>query len=307
MSIPFPEISPEIFAIDLFGFHLALRWYALAYIAGLLIGWQLVLRAIRMPRLWPGGTPPLTPEQLDRLLTWIILGVVIGGRLGFVLFYQPGYYLSHPAEILKVYEGGMSFHGGFLGVAVAGLIFCRREGLPPLPIADLLAIAAPVGLFLGRIANFINAELWGRATTLPWGVVFPSLCTDPARQGCPTPGAWVYAAGEPARHPSQLYEAGLEGLLLGLVLFWLAFRARSAFHRPGLIAGTFFAGYGLARFLVEFVRQPDAQFITLDNPLGLYLHLNGYGLTAGQLLSLPMILAGCYFIVKARHATAQPA
>lgn len=307
MSIPFPEISPEIFAIDLFGFHLALRWYALAYIAGLLIGWQLVLRAIRMPRLWPGGTPPLTPEQLDRLLTWIILGVVIGGRLGFVLFYQPGYYLSHPAEILKVYEGGMSFHGGFLGVAVAGLIFCRREGLPPLPIADLLAIAAPVGLFLGRIANFINAELWGRATTLPWGVVFPSLCTDPARQGCPTPGAWVYAAGEPARHPSQLYEAGLEGLLLGLVLFWLAFRARSAFHRPGLIAGTFFAGYGLARFLVEFVRQPDAQFITLDNPLGLYLHLNGYGLTAGQLLSLPMILAGCYFIVKARHAAAQPA
>ncbi|MBL8563861.1 MAG: prolipoprotein diacylglyceryl transferase [Gemmobacter sp.] len=306
MSIPFPEISPEIFAIDLFGLHLALRWYALAYIAGLLIGWQLVLRAIRMPRLWP-GTPPLTPEQLDRLLTWIILGVVIGGRLGFVLFYQPGYYLSHPAEILKVYEGGMSFHGGFLGVVVAGLVFCRREGLAPLSIADLLAIAAPVGLFLGRIANFINAELWGRATTLPWGVVFPTLCTDPARQGCPTPGAWVYAAGEPARHPSQLYEAGLEGLLLGIVLFWLAFRARSAFHRPGLIAGTFFAGYGLARFMVEFLRQPDAQFITSDNPLGLYLHLNGYGLTAGQLLSLPMILAGAYFIVKARHAAAQPA
>jgi len=307
MSIPFPEISPEIFAIDLFGFHLALRWYALAYIAGLLIGWQLVLRAIRMPRLWPGGTPPLTPEQLDRLLTWVILGVVIGGRLGFVLFYKPGYYLSHPMEILKVYEGGMSFHGGFLGVVVAGLIFCRREGLPLLPMADLLAIAAPVGLFLGRIANFINAELWGRATTLPWGVVFPSLCTDPARQGCPTPGAWFYTPGEPARHPSQLYEAGLEGLLLGLVLFWLAFRARSAFHRPGLIAGTFFAGYGLARFMVEFVRQADAQFITLDNPLGLYLHFNGYGLTAGQLLSLPMILAGGYFIVKARHATAQPA
>ena len=307
MSIPFPEISPEIFAIDLFGFHLALRWYALAYIAGLLIGWQLVLRAIRMPRLWPGGTAPLNAEQLDRLLTWVILGVVIGGRLGFVLVYQPGYYLSHPAEILKVYEGGMSFHGGFLGVVVAGLIFCRREGIALLPMADLLAIAAPVGLCLGRIANFINAELWGRATTLPWGVVFPTLCTDPARQGCPIPGAWVYIPGEPARHPSQLYEAGLEGLLLGLLLFWLAFRARSAFHRPGLIAGTFFAGYGLARFMVEFLRQPDAQFITLDNPLGLYLHLNGYGLTAGQLLSLPMILAGAYFIVKARHATAHPA
>ena len=307
MSIPFPEISPEIFAIDLFGFHLALRWYALAYIAGLLIGWQLVLRAIRMPRLWPGGQAPLNAEQLDRLLTWIILGVVIGGRLGFVLFYQPGYYLSHPAEILKVYEGGMSFHGGFLGVVVAGLIFCRREGIPLRPMADLLAIAAPVGLFLGRIANFINAELWGRATTLPWGVVFPSMCSDPARQGCPTPGAWFYIPGEPARHPSQLYEAGLEGLVLGLLLFWLAFRARSAFHTPGLIAGTFFAGYGLARFFVEFFRQPDAQFITPDNPLGLYVHLHGYGLTAGQILSLPMILAGAYFILKARHAPAQRA
>lgn len=301
MSIAFPEISPEIFAIDLFGLHLALRWYALAYIAGLLIGWQLVLRAIRLPRLW-NGAPPLNPEQLDRLLTWVILGVVIGGRLGFVAFYQPGYYLSHPFETLKVYQGGMSFHGGFLGVVVAALLFCRREGIAPLSLADLLAIAAPVGLLLGRIANFINAELWGRATTQPWGVVFPSMCQDPASQGCPVPGAWFYTGTEPARHPSQLYEAGLEGLILGAILFWLAFRKTSAFHRPGLIAGTFFAGYGLARFTVEFLRQPDAHFITPDNPLGLYLHLNGYGLTAGQLLSLPMILAGACFILNARQA-----
>lgn len=292
--LPFPDISPEIISFDLFGLHLALRWYALAYIAGLLIGWRLVLRAIRSPRLWPGGQAPLNAEQLDRLLTWIILGVVIGGRLGFVLFYQPSYYLSHPTEFLRVWQGGMSFHGGFLGVAVAGLIFCRRERIALLPMADLLALAAPPGLLLGRIANFINAELWGRATSMPWGFAFPGE----AAQACATLEAPCI------RHPSQLYEAGLEGLVLGLLLLWLAFRSKSALHRPGLIAGTFFAGYGLARFVVEFFRQPDAQFVTAQNPLGLYLHLNGFGLTAGQLLSLPMILAGAYFIAKARHANA---
>lgn len=297
-SLPFPGLSPEIFAIDLFGLHLALRWYALAYIAGLLIGWWLVARAIRTPRLW-SAAPPLSPEQLDRLLTWIILGVVIGGRLGFVLFYQPGYYLSHPFDILKVYEGGMSFHGGFLGVVLAGLIFCRREGIALLPMADLLALAAPPGLLLGRLANFINAELWGRATEMPWGVIFPTMCHDPAAQGCPVPGQWFLTGAEVPRHPSQLYEAGLEGLLLGLVLLWLVFGARNALRRPGLIAGIFFAGYGLARFTVEFFRQPDAQFVTQDNPLGLYLQLGGYGLTAGQLLSLPMIAAGLWFVTRA--------
>lgn len=288
--IPFPDIRPEIFAIDIFGITFALRWYALAYIAGLLIGWRLVLRAIRTPRLWTKAAP-LDAEQLDRLLTWIILGVVIGGRLGFVLFYQPGYYLSNPAEILRVWEGGMSFHGGFLGVVVAALWFCQREGIPLLPMADLLALAAPPGLLLGRIANFINAELWGRPTTLPWGVAFPGEAAQSCAEGL-TPCV---------RHPSQLYEAGLEGLLLGAVLLWLAFRADSAFRRPGLIAGTFFAGYGIARFLVEFFRQPDAQFVTADNPLGLYLHLGGHGLTAGQLLSLPMVLAGVWFVLRARR------
>ncbi|PTX51762.1 Prolipoprotein diacylglyceryl transferase [Gemmobacter caeni] len=294
--IPFPDLSPEVFSVDLFGVTFALRWYALAYIAGLLIGWRLVTRALATPRFWP-VSPPMTAEQLDRLLTWIILGVVLGGRLGYVLFYQPGFYLQYPAQILRVWEGGMSFHGGFLGVIVAAALFCRREGIPMLPTADLLALATPPGLLLGRLANFVNAELWGRPTTLPWGVAFPGE----AAQSCAT------LEMPCVRHPSQLYEAGMEGLILGALLLWLAFRAASAFRRPGLIAGTFIAGYGLARFLVEFVRQPDAQFITADNPLGLYLHLGGYGLTAGQLLSLPMILAGAYFIVKARRSADDPA
>lgn len=291
--IPFPDIRPEIFSINLFGVTLALRWYALAYIAGLLIGWRLVLRAIKSPRLWVDA-PPLNAEQLDRLLTWIILGVVIGGRLGFVLFYQPGYYLTHPADILRVWEGGMSFHGGFLGVVAAALIFCRREGISLLPMADLLALATPPGLLLGRLANFINAELWGRPTTLPWGVAFPGE----AAQSCAT------ATMPCIRHPSQLYEAGLEGLLLGAVLLWLAFKTPSAFRRAGLVVGTFLAGYGLARFAVEFFRQPDAQFVTPDNPLGLYVHFSGHGLTAGQLLSLPMALAGGWLIARARRDAA---
>lgn len=291
--LPFPDISPEIFSVDLFGITFALRWYALAYIAGLLLGWQIVLRAIRMQRLWPQRVP-LNAEQLDRLLTWIILGVVLGGRLGFVLFYQPAHYLANPAEILRVWEGGMSFHGGFLGVVVAALIFCRREGIPLLPMADLLALAAPPGLFFGRIANFINAELWGRPTDLPWGFAFPGE----AAQACAT------LAAPCARHPSQLYEAALEGLLLGVILLTLALRRKSALHQPGLIAGIFFAGYGLARFAVEFVRQPDAQFVTPDNPLGLYLQSGGYGLTAGQILSLPMVLVGLFFILRARRVRA---
>ena len=291
--LPFPDISPEIFSVDLFGITFALRWYALAYIAGLLLGWQIVLRAIRMQRLWPQRVP-LNAEQLDRLLTWIILGVVLGGRLGFVLFYQPAHYLANPAEILRVWEGGMSFHGGFLGVVVAALIFCRREGIPLLPMADLLALAAPPGLFFGRIANFINAELWGRPTDLPWGFAFPGE----AAQACAT------LAAPCVRHPSPLYEAALEGLLLGVILLTLALRRKSALHRPGLIAGIFFAGYGLARFAVEFVRQPDAQFVTPDNPLGLYLQSGGYGLTAGQILSLPMVLVGLFFILRARRVRA---
>jgi len=285
--IPFPDISPEIYSFEIFGLTLALRWYALAYIAGLLIGWRLILRLIATARLWPKGAP-MRSEQVERLLTWVILGVIIGGRTGFVLFYQPGYYLANPGQILRVWEGGMSFHGGFLGVVAAALIFCRREAIPMLSAADLMAVATPPGLLLGRIANFINAELWGRPTDLPWGVAFPSE----AAQSCPG------VVGICARHPSQLYEAGLEGLVLGSLLLIIVWR-RGWLARPGAVTGLFFAGYGAARFAVEFVRQPDAQFVTDGNPLGLAWQVGGYGLTMGQALSLPMIAVGLYLIWRA--------
>ncbi|MCB2126305.1 MAG: prolipoprotein diacylglyceryl transferase [Rhodobacteraceae bacterium] len=290
-AIPFPDISSEVFSIELFGAHLALRWYALAYLAGLFGGLLVIRRLLRRPALWPGNVAPMAPERADDLLTAIILGVILGGRLGFVLFYQPLYYLAHPLEIVKVWEGGMSFHGGFLGVLVAGLWFARRNGVPAMQLSDAMALVAPIGLFFGRIANFVNAELWGRPTDLPWGVIFPGLDA----QDCPG-----IIPGLCARHPSQLYEAGLEGLALGLLL-WLLVR-RGALKRPGIVTGVFLMGYGAARFAVEFVRQADAQFITPDNPLGHALQVGGFGLSMGQILSLPMILAGLWFIGKARRA-----
>ncbi|MBL4926953.1 prolipoprotein diacylglyceryl transferase [Fuscibacter oryzae] len=288
--IPFPNISPEIFTISLGSWEFSLRWYALAYVAGLLIGWKLIVTILKSPRLWPNGAP-MQPEAVERLLTWVILGVIIGGRLGYVLIYDPAFFWANPSQIPVVWHGGMSFHGGFMGVVVAGILFCRREGIPMLTMADLMAIATPAGLFFGRIANFINAELWGRPTDLPWGVAFPGE----AAQSCPDLLTIC------ARHPSQLYEAALEGLVLFAVLAWAIWRA-GWLRYPGRVAGLFFAGYGLSRFAVEFVRQPDAQFITLGNPLGLALHLGGYGLTMGQLLSLPMIVAGIWFIARARAA-----
>jgi phosphatidylglycerol:prolipoprotein diacylglycerol transferase len=287
--IPFPDISPDLFSITLFGFDFALRWYALAYIVGILIAWRLAVQAVRTPRLWAQNHPPMTPQQIEDLLTWVILGIILGGRLGFVLFYQPGYYLQNPSQILLIWQGGMAFHGGLLGVIVAGWLYTHRYGIPKVSAADVIALGVPSGLLLGRIANFINAELWGRPTTLPWGVIFPGQ----AAQYCPD------VAGLCARHPSQLYEAVLEGLVLGVVLVWLAWR-RGALQFPGRIAGTFFAGYGMARFVVEFARQPDAQFVSPGNPLGLALHVGGYGLTMGQLLSLPMIALGLWLIVRSR-------
>jgi len=288
--ITFPNISPEIFSINLFGFELALRWYALAYIAGILIGWRLSVMTVKAARLWLNDKPVMTPAQIEDLLTWMILGVILGGRLGYVLFYQPSYYLQNPQEILFVWQGGMAFHGGLLGVIVAGLIFTTRYKIPKLSAADVMALGVPPGILLGRLANFINAELWGRPTEAPWGVAFPTN----AAQYCPD------VIGLCTRHPSQLYESLLEGLLLGALLLWLAWR-RDAYKTPGLIAGTFFAGYGIARFVVEFVRQPDAQFISDGNPLGLALEIDRYGLTMGQLLSVPMILIGAYLIRQARN------
>jgi phosphatidylglycerol:prolipoprotein diacylglycerol transferase len=288
--IPFPNISPEIFSIPLFGFEFALRWYALAYIAGILIGWRISVMTVKAARLWLNEQPVMTPAQIEDLLTWMILGVILGGRLGYVLFYQPAYYFQNPHEILFIWQGGMAFHGGLLGVIVAGLIFTTRYKIPKLSAADVMALGVPPGILLGRLANFINAELWGRPTDLPWGVAFP---TNTA-QYCPD------VIGLCARHPSQLYEALLEGLILGAVLLWLAWR-RDAYKTPGLIAGTFFAGYGIARFIVEFVRQPDAQFVSDGNPLGLAFEIGGYGLTMGQFLSIPMILIGAYMIRQARR------
>lgn len=286
--IPFPDISPNLFEIELFGTTFALRWYALAYIAGLMFGWWIVLRAVRSPRLW-SGQPPMTSEQVERLLTWIIVGVILGGRLGYVLFYDLPTYLADPLQIVRVWEGGMAFHGGFLGVVVAALWFGRRERIPLLSMGDLLAMATPVGLMLGRLANFVNAELWGRPTTLPWGVIFPGA----AAQDCPG------VVDLCARHPSQLYQAGLEGLLLAVLLLWLVFRA-GALKRPGLVIGVFLIGYGLARFVVEFFRQPDAQFVREGNPIGWAVQLGDYGLTMGQLLSLPMIALGLWFVLRAK-------
>ena len=285
--IPFPPLSPEILAIDIAGFHLALRWYALAYIAGLIGGYLLISRALRRPHLW-AGAPVMTAVQLESLLTHVVLGVILGGRIGYVLFYQPQVYLSDPWQALRVWEGGMAFHGGFLGVVVAGVIFCRRNGLSMLSTGDLMAMVAPLGLLLGRIANFINAELWGRASDLPWAVAFPGEAALCGGAVC-------------GRHPSQLYEALLEGAVLGALVLYAVWRA-GWLKQPGATMGLFIAGYGIARFAVEFVRQPDAQFVTPGNPLGLAWQVGGWGLTQGQALSLPMVAVGLWFLWRARPA-----
>ena len=287
-AIPFPNLSPNIFSISLFGMEFALRWYAMAYIVGIIIGWRIIVAALRRPALWSKDTSPFSPEQAEDLLTWIVVGVILGGRLGYVFFYQPAYYLQNPLEIPAIWTGGMSFHGGFLGVVLLAYIWTRRNKVALWPLADSLAIAVPPALLLGRVSNFINAELWGRPTDAPWGVIFPGDAAE-ACEGI------IDAC---ARHPSQLYEAALEGLILGAVLLYFAFR-RGLLKRQGAATGIFFAGYGMARFAVEFVRQPDAQFVTLNNPLGLAWQVNGYGLTMGQFLSLPMVLAGLFLIRRA--------
>jgi phosphatidylglycerol:prolipoprotein diacylglycerol transferase len=264
-SIPFPAIDPVLIRIGPF----AIRWYALAYIAGILAGWLYARAIVRSQRLWEGKAP-LSVADYDDFVLWVTLGIILGGRLGYVLFYNPGYFASHPAEIPQLWNGGMSFHGGFLGCVAAAVLFARSRGIPFLSLADVSCAVAPIGLFLGRLANFVNGELWGRVTDVPWAVIFPNAGTMP-------------------RHPSQLYEAGLEGpaLLIVLALFVRA----GALKRPGMIAGVFALGYGNARFFCEFFRQPDSQ-------LGEAGFLWG-GLTMGMLLSLPLMLAGMGFIVVA--------
>jgi phosphatidylglycerol:prolipoprotein diacylglycerol transferase len=256
----FPEIDPIALQIG----PIAIRWYALAYIAGLFGGWQYCLRlAKRPPNI-------VTPMQIDDFVLWATVGVILGGRLGFVAFYQPSYYLSHPSEIFQIWKGGMSFHGGLLGVIVAMFWFSRRRGLPFFAFSDIIAVGTPIGLFFGRLANFMNGELWGRVTDVSWGVIFPSP-----------------RAGPFPRHPSQLYEAALEGAVLFAVLTVLLYRFR-AIRRVGVLSGVFLVGYGIARVIVETVREPDD-----------YVGFLPFGTTLGQWLTVPMVAAGVYFIWSA--------
>jgi phosphatidylglycerol:prolipoprotein diacylglycerol transferase len=262
LSLNFPAFDPVLVSIGPF----AIRWYALAYIVGILLGWVYARALIRSKALW-GGTPPMTLTDFDDFVLWVTLGIILGGRVGYVLFYNPAHFAAHPAEIVQLWKGGMSFHGGFTGCVVAVVLFARRRGISILSLGDITCAVGTVGLFLGRIANFINGELWGRPSDVPWAMVFPS--------GGPLP-----------RHPSQLYEATLEGLVLGLML-WLFIRA-GALKRPGLVIGAFAVGYSIARIVCEFFREPDPQLGFLWG-----------GLTMGMLLSVPLMLAGIAFIVAA--------
>jgi phosphatidylglycerol:prolipoprotein diacylglycerol transferase len=260
--LTFPAFDPVLVSLGPF----VIRWYALAYIVGILAGWMYARHIIRSENLW-GGPAPMTVADFDDFVLWVTLGVIVGGRTGYVLFYNPSYFAAHPLEIVQLWKGGMSFHGGFVGVVLAVILFARRRKIPFLSLGDVTAAVYPIGHFLGRIANFINGELWGRPTDVPWAMVFPG-------------------GGPLARHPSQLYEAVLEGLLL-LVVLNLFMRA-GALKRPGLILGIFAVGYGLTRCFCELFREPDAQLGFLWG-----------GLTMGMLLSFPLILAGIALIVAA--------
>ena len=268
LTIAFPVFDPVAIAIG----PIAIRWYALAYIGGIVLGWLYARALIKNERLW-GGPAPITLPQMDDFILWVTLGIIVGGRTGYVLFYNLPFFMAHPAEIFELWKGGMSFHGGFLGCVVAVMWFARRNGIPILSLGDITTAVAPIGLLLGRLANFINSELWGRTAdaSVPWAVVFPN--------GGPLP-----------RHPSQLYEAGLEGILLFIIL--AAMVRMGALKRPGLILGSFIAIYAFARIASEFFREPDPQLGFLWG-----------GLTMGMLLSVPMIIAGAILIVVAWRRT----
>jgi phosphatidylglycerol---prolipoprotein diacylglyceryl transferase len=272
LAIPYPAIDPVALRIG----PLAVKWYGLAYVAGLLLGRFYVKALLQQVRLWPNEKPPFTPERVDDLLLFTTVGVLLGGRLGYVLFYQPKFFLTHPLEIVAVWNGGMSFHGALLASIIAVALFARRAGADPWSVMDVCAAATPMGLFFGRLANFINAELWGRPSTVPWAMVFPD-------------------AGSVPRHPSQLYEAFTEGLVLFVVLWWLTHRVH-ALRKPGMVGGAFFVGYGLARSFCEFFREPDAGHVLTLGPF-----------TAGIFYSLPMILVGILAIRAAGKRASAPA
>lgn len=289
--IPFPNIDPVIFAIDVGPLHLAVHWYAVAYIAGFICAIYWMNWQRRRPELWPNNTPPMSKVQIEDLMTWAIIGTILGGRLGYVLFYNFPEFWADPSRIIRVWEGGMSFHGGFAGVIIGAYFYCKKNGINPWSAGDLIASASCFGLLFGRIANFINAELWGRYTEVPWAVSFPT----PAAQDC-----GLLLTNVCSRHPSQLYEAALEGIVLFCVMLYLMKR-HNWLHKPGQMIGVFFLGYGLARVLVEGFRQADAQFISLTNPMGHVIRLGDWGLTMGQTLSLPMVAIGLTLIFYARR------
>jgi phosphatidylglycerol:prolipoprotein diacylglycerol transferase len=259
--IDFESLGVGPVALDLGFFQL--RWYSLAYLAGILVGWWYCLKLLAKPGA------PMARRHADDMVFYGTLGVILGGRIGYVLFYRPEFYIANPLEILQLWDGGMSFHGGAAGTSLAMFYLAWKNKLNVLRVHDYVSCVVPIGLFLGRLANFVNAELWGRPTDVAWAVVFPT-------------------GGPVGRHPSQLYEAGLEGLLLFAVLAFLFWRT-DARYKPGLLTGVFVLGYGLSRFLVEFYRQPDAGLENLS-----------WGLTMGQTLTLPMILAGLYLVATAK-------
>ncbi|WEX07885.1 prolipoprotein diacylglyceryl transferase [Chelativorans sp. AA-79] len=269
-ALPFPDIDPVIFRLG----PLAVHWYGLGYVAGILFAWWYAKRLVSTPRLWANDTPPMKPEDLDDFVIWAAAGVVLGGRLGYVLFYDLPRYLASPLDVFAIWQGGMSFHGGMLGTIAAMVLFSLKRGINPWSMLDTIAAGTPVGLGLVRVANFINSELWGRPTDMPWGVVFPD--------GGPLP-----------RHPSQLYEAAFEGLVLFLVLRFLT-HSGLKLKTPRFVGGAFICGYGLARIFVEFFRVPDAQ-------LG---YLAGGWLTMGMVLSMPMVAAGVWAMLTARAPAA---
>jgi len=265
LLIPFPAFDPVAVSIGPF----VVRWYALSYIVGILLGWVYARAIIRNERNW-GGPAPLTVTDYDDFIVWVTLGIILGGRTGYVLFYNLPHFAAHPAEIVEVWKGGMSFHGGFIGCVLAVMLFAWKRGIPFLSLGDITCAAGPIGLFLGRLANFVNGELWGRTTDVPWAIVFPN-------------------AGLLPRHPSQLYEAGLEGIVLFAILA-IAIRL-GALRRPGLVIGLFAMFYAVFRSFNELFREPDPQLGFLWG-----------GVTMGQLLSVPLFIAGaCFAAYALRH------
>jgi phosphatidylglycerol---prolipoprotein diacylglyceryl transferase len=265
--LPFPDLNPVAFSLGPISVH----WYGLAYVTGIILGWYYARQLIVRSDLWPQGRPPMTLQQTDDFVTWATLGVVIGGRIGYLAVYDLPNLFEDPMRAFRIWNGGMSFHGGFLGTALVMLIYARRHTLPLWSLFDLVSIVVPFGLLFGRLANFINGELWGRVTDVPWAIVFPK-------------------GGPFARHPSQLYEAGLEGLLLLVILFIVGV-GFSGLKKPGLVTGLFVSVYALSRIFVEFFREPDEQ-------IG---YLSGGWLTMGMILSLPMLAAGIWAMIRAQR------